>query len=350
MNPKLRWGLLATGEIAGAFARGVRTSQTGELTAVGSRSLDKARAFGTAFGISACHGSYEALLADKNVEAVYISTPHPQHAKWAIRSARAGKHVLVEKPAGLNLREAQAMIQAAADNKVFFLEAYMYRCHPQTTRLVKLVREKIIGEVCVIQATFSFRARFDPASRLWNQSLAGGGILDAGGYVTSITRLVAGAAHGLPFVDPIAVSGAGHLHPETGVDAWAAATLKFPGGIVATASAGVGVDQENVLRIFGTNGSILVPNPYTTGREYAVPGKIIVHRKGEPPREITIPASFTSYAFEADMCSRAIRAGRQQAESPAMTWEDTLGNIRTQEAWRVAIGLTYDAEKLIGRD
>jgi len=156
---------------------------------------------------------------------------------------------------------------------------------------------------------------------------------------------VAGAAQGLPFADPIAVTGAGNLHPETGVDTWAVATLKFAGGIVATLATGVGVNQENVVRIFGSEGNILVPNPYAAAREGAMPGKIIVNRRGEAPREVAIDSPVTSYAHEADACGRAIRAGRQQAEAPAMTWADTLGNLRTQDAWRAAIGLTYETEK-----
>ena len=346
MNDKrIRWGLLATGAIAKAFARGVKASETGELAAVGSRSLEKAQAFGAEFGIAACHGSYEALLADLSVEAVYISTPHPLHTEWAFRAAAAGKHVLVEKPIGLNQYEAQAIIEAAAASKVFIMEAYMYRCHPQTSRLVELLRAKAIGDVGVIQATFSFQAGFNAESRLWNNALAGGGILDVGGYTTSIARLVAGAAQGLPFADPVAVSGAGRLHPQTGVDAWAVATLKFTGGIVATLATGVGVNQENVLRIFGSEGNIFVPSPFIASREKALPGIIVVNRKGEASREIAIDCPVTSYALEADVCGRAIRAGRQQPDAPAMTWADTLGNIRVQDAWRAAIGLTYEAEK-----
>jgi predicted dehydrogenase len=240
MSEKIRWGLLATGAIAEAFARGVKTSETGELVAVGSRTLGKAEAFGARFEISRCHGSYEELLADAEVDAVYVSTPHPQHAEWTIKAAEAGKHVLVEKPIGLNRYEAQAMFSAARENGVFLMEAYMYRCHPQTQRLVELLREQVIGQVSVIQATFSFQAGFDAQSRLWSNALAGGGIMDVGGYTTSIARLVAGAAQGKPFCDPISVTGAGHLHPETGVDAWAVGVLKFPGGIVASIATGVG--------------------------------------------------------------------------------------------------------------
>jgi predicted dehydrogenase/aryl-alcohol dehydrogenase-like predicted oxidoreductase len=307
--------------------------------------MEKAEQFGNEFDIPRRHGSYEALLADPGVEAVYISTPHPQHAEWAIKAAEAGKHILVEKPIAVNQHDAIAMIEAANAAKVFFMEAYMYRCHPQTARLVELIREKAIGNVSVIQATFSFNAGFNPSSRLWANDLAGGGIMDVGGYTVSVSRLVAGAALGMPFANPIAVTGAGNLHPETGVDMWAVGTLKFAGGIVATIATGLGVNQENVVRIFGSEGNIVLPNPYVANREGAMPGRIVVNRKGEPPREIAIESTVTSFSHEADVCGRAIRAGRREAEAPAMSWADTIGNIRTQDAWRAAIGLTYNFEK-----
>lgn len=347
MSEKVRWGILSTGAIAKAFADGLQQSRTGRLAAVGSRTREKAEAFAAARGGEGvrAHGSYEELLADPEVEAVYIATPHPQHPEWAIRAAEAGKHVLVEKPAAINNHLAQMMVDAAIVNDVFLMEAYMYRCHPQTARLVELLREKVIGEVAVIQATFSFQAGFSEQSRLWSNALGGGGILDVGGYTTSIARLIAGAATGRDFADPVAVTGAGRLHPRTGVDMWAVATLKFDSGIVAALAAGVGVNQENVVRIFGTQGSILLPTPYVAARSGAAHGRIIVNRSGEPPREIEVPSDVTSYAHEADVCGRAIRAGRRQAEAPAMTWDDTIGNLRVQDAWREAIGLVYESEK-----
>lgn len=341
MHERIRWGLLATGAIAKAFADGVKASKTGELTAVGSRTPESARRFGDEHGIARQHGSYEALLADPQVEAVYVSTPHPQHMEWAIRAAGVGKHVLVEKPIGINQGEARAMIAAARTHKVFLMEAFMYRCHPQTIRLVELIRDRVIGDVCVISATFSFHAMFDPASRIWARELAGGGILDVGGYTTSISRLIAGAAQGLPFAEPTSVTGAGCLHPQTGVDAWAVGTLAFAGGIVASIAAGVGVSQENVVRIYGTEGRMLLPDPYVPGREGAVPGRIIVTRNGEPAREIVIDTPVTSFTHEADVCGAAIRRGRQEA--PAMSWDDTLGNMRTLDAWRAAAGLACRA-------
>ncbi len=339
------WGILGAGSIANAFADGVTRSQTGRLVAVGSRTQAKADAFAAKWGGIRAHGSYEALLADTEVQAVYVATPHPMHPEWAIKAAEAGKHVLVEKPAAINAYLTQTMLNAAAENGVFLMEAFMYRCHPQTARLVELLRDKVIGDVAVVQATFAFQAGFAPESRLWKNALGGGGILDVGGYTTSIVRLIAGAATGRPFANPVAVTGAGWLHPATQVDGWAVGTLKFDNGIVATISTGVGVSEENVVRIFGSRGSIFLPNPYVAARSGAMPGKIIVRRQGQDEEVIDIPTDLTSYVYEADVCGRAILAGARQAEAPAMTWDDTLGNLQTQDAWRAAIGLVYDEEK-----
>src|SRR5947207_8248822 len=132
-------------------------------------------------------GSYDALLADAQVQAVYIATPHPLHAEWAIKSANARKHVLVEKPMGLNHAEAMAIVEAAIANDVFLMEAFMYRCHPQTRKLVQLLQSGAIGDVRVIHASFAFHwpKPWNPVSRLTSNALGGGGILDVGCYCTS---------------------------------------------------------------------------------------------------------------------------------------------------------------------
>ena len=160
MSTAINWGILSTGAIAKTFARGLAASKTGTLVAVGSRSQEKADEFGEAFDIprGGRFARYEALLADPNVNAVYIAPPHPLHAHWAIKAAEAKKHLLVEKPIGVNHAEAMAIVEAAIANDVFLMEAFMYRCHPQTARLVELLREKIIGDVRLIQASFGFHA------------------------------------------------------------------------------------------------------------------------------------------------------------------------------------------------
>jgi predicted dehydrogenase len=347
MTNKLSWGIIGTGAIAKTLAAALPHSQTGRLVAVGSRATASAVKFGKEFGLPAsqCHASYEALLADANVQAIYITTPHPQHAEWAIRAAAAGKHILCEKPITLNHTDALTVVAAARRHNVFLMEAFMYRCHPQTAKLVELIRQRTIGEVRMIQATFSFNAGFNADSRIFNNDLAGGGILDVGCYPVSISRLIAGAATGKDFADPLDVKGAGHLG-QTGVDEWAAAVLRFPGDIIAQVATGVALNQENVVRIFGTQGNIFIPNPWQYSRGAADPGKLFVHRAGQPaPEEIIVPATCNAYAYEADVVGRAIAAGQKQAASPAMTWDDSLGNIQTLDRWRASIGLVYNREK-----
>ena len=189
---KLSWGIIGTGGIAKTFAQGLIHSRTGKLIAVGSRDHSSAKSFAEKFNPITAHGSYEALLADPDVQAVYISTPHPFHAEWCIKAARAKKHILCEKPLTLNYPEAMVVAEAARENKVFLMEAFMYRCHPQTAKLVDLIRSGEIGDVGVIQATFSFKGHFHSNGRLFSNELGGGGILDVGCYAMSIARLLAG--------------------------------------------------------------------------------------------------------------------------------------------------------------
>lgn len=340
----LNWGVIGTGSIAKAFATQVHKSKTGRLVAVGSRDRAKGEAFAREHSIPRSHGSYEALLADPEVQAVYVATPHVLHAEWAIKAARAGKHVLCEKPIGLNAAEAMAIVEAARVSGVFLMEAFMYRCHPQTRKLVELLRDKVIGDVRTIQATFSFHwpPTPDPKSRLIANDLGGGGILDVGCYPVSLARLVAGVASGKDFLDPVEVKGSGHLG-HTGIDEWASAVLKFPNGIVAQVATGVQVNQENVVRIYGSEGWILVPSPWVPARDG---GKthILIHRKGQT-ETVDVETADPIYAIEADAMADFIARGLSEAQSPAVSWDDTLGNMRTLDQWRGAIGLTYESEK-----
>lgn len=343
MATTLNWGIIGAGGIAKTFAKGLANSKTGKLLAVASRSQEKADKFGQELNVPRRYGSYEALLADKDVQAVYIATPHPMHAEWAIKAAEAGKHILCEKPIALNHAEAMTIVEAAVANDVFLMEAFMYRCHPQIAKLVELIREKAIGEVRIIQATFSFHAGFNPESRLWKNDLAGGGIMDVGCYATSMARLVAGAAMGKDFADPISVSGAGRLSPQTHVDEYAVGVLKFPGDIVATIATGVGLNQDNTVRIFGTEGNIVIPSAWIPAREGGTVRIIVKKNSEKEPREIVIENKDWLYAMEADAV--AANLDKRQAPSPAMSWGDTLGNMQTLDQWRQAIGLVYDAEK-----
>jgi predicted dehydrogenase/aryl-alcohol dehydrogenase-like predicted oxidoreductase len=336
---QLNWGVIGPGGIARAFAGQLPRSATGRLVAVGSRDLGRARAFAAEFGAARAYGSYQEVLDDPGVDAVYLATPHPGHAQWAVRAAEAGKHVLCEKPLAMTWAHAMAAVEAARRHDVFLMEAFMYRCHPQIQRLAALVREGVIGRVHQIQASFAFAATPDPAGRLFAPELGGGGILDVGGYPVSAARLVAGAARGLPFADPVEVTGAGHLG-ETGVDEWAVATLDFGEGLTAHVNSGVRLAAGNVIRVLGGEGYLEVTDPWVPSPD--TPGRIAVHRVGEEPREVATAAA-AQYAAEADV----VAAHLADRQAPQMSWADSLGNAAALDAWRAAIGLEYPGERTV---
>jgi predicted dehydrogenase len=338
----LSWGILGTGRIAGIFAKQLSQSKTGKLAAVGSRSRASAEKFGAEFGAPRSHATYDALLADSQVQAVYIATPHPLHAEWCLKAAAAGKHILCEKPLTLNHTEALVVIEAARKHDVFLMEAFMYRCHPQTAKLVELLHKKVIGEVRVIHASFGFHRDFNPEARLFKNALGGGGILDVGCYTTSMSRLIAGIATGKPFVEPVEVKGCGHL-ALTGVDTWATASLKFPGDILAALATSVEVQQHNTLRIHGSNGTIFVPAPWAQIHDGSTT-RVFVEHKGEPQQEIIVESTQPAFAIEADHVAAHI----EHRQAPAMSWDDSLGNMQTLDRWRKSIGLIYESEKAAG--
>ena len=343
MTDRLRWGIIGTGHIAEEFADGIKASATGVLWAVAGRTDLSAERFATRVGVPCRYTGYQALLDDPQVQAVYIATPHPVHAEWAIKAAQAGKHVLVEKPIGMNLAEASAMIEAAREHNVFLMEAFMYRCHPQTERLRELIVEGAIGEPRMIRASFSYLSSAGPDNRAFAQELGGGGILDVGCYPASLSRLVAGAAMGTPFAEPLSLQAVAH-RGETGVDEWSVAAVEFPGGIVAHLTCGVRLEMSglNTVDVVGTAGRIHVPDPWVPSRWNREPARILVWRDGtSEPRVERVDAPEDLYTYEADTVARNLSS----RQAPAMSWADTLGNMRMLDQWRASIGLVYDSEQ-----
>jgi predicted dehydrogenase len=247
--------------------------------------------------------------------------------------------VLCEKPLGMNHAQAMAITEACADANVVFMEAFMYRCHPQTRRVVEVIRSGEIGQVQVVDASFGFRAGHNPKSRLLDKALGGGGILDVGCYVISMARLVAGAANNRDFAEPKSLKGVGHLG-ETGADEWAAAVLEFEGGVIGRVACGVRCNMDNVVRIFGTDGHITIPSPWfcsPTGDSI----KISVHSNGQSRDEV-IETDRSLYAYEADAFAHAVGGG--QVLAPAMGAADSIGNARALDLWRAQIGLNYEQD------
>lgn len=339
----IRWGIIGPGTIARTFADGIAHSTTGKLEAIATRNPDKP-GLAEAFAGARIVKGYEALLVDPLIDAVYIATPHTGHAEWAIKAIRAGKHVLVEKPIALSAYDADAIFHEAKKAGVFAGEAYMYRLHPQTAKLVELIRNRAVGDIRIIRSSFGFNmGTFRPDHRLFANEMAGGGILDVGGYPVSMARLVAGAADGKAFAEPDKVSGAAYLG-QSGVDEWASAVLKFPNGIVAEVSCSIMASQDNVLRIIGSEGRIEVKDFWFASGHKGGVGRIDII-KGTETETIEVPEDRWLYSFEVDAAGKAIREGRQEFEAPGMTWADTLGNLRVMDQWRAAVGLEYGVEK-----
>lgn len=341
ISNKISWGIIGTGNIARVFAKGIANSSTGKLFAIASRNLSNAQIFGKEFDVPFQYGSYEDLIADPKVQVVYIALPHVFHAEWAIRAANAGKHILCEKPLAINYAEALSIVEAASRNDIFMMEAFMYRCHPQTAKLIELLRSEVIGDVRIIQATFSFQADFDLTNRALSNELGGGSILDVGCYPISMARLIAGVDLGKEYADPIEVYGVGNIGDLSGIDEWSVCCLKFPRGILAQVAAGVFLAQENVVRIFGSDGDIFVPSPWVPGGREPGITRIFVRKRGENrPQEIITQTNLSLYAMEADMVAASINL----RQSPVMKWEDSLGNMRTLDHWRQAVGVRYRAD------
>ena len=325
----IRWGILATGSIAHDFAKGVEVSEKGALQAVGSRRSDSAQAFTTRHpSIKSAHGSYEALIADPDVDAIYIATPHPEHAAWAIRALQAGNAILCEKPLALNHPQVMAMIAAAQENNAFLMEAFMYRTLPQTAQILNVINEGKIGDLRHIDAQFGFQVPHDPESRLFANHLGGGGIMDVGCYPMSLARLLAG--------EPTHIKGNGHVG-ETSVDEWASALITFAGDVTAQISTAVRVNLRNHATIYGTDGHIHVPTPWNPGKEsnwsFSVRGKVNEDFEGKQQN---------IYAAEADHVAACLEQGL--LESPLMSWSDSLGNASALDQWRAEVGVEFEVE------
>ncbi|WP_209089927.1 aldo/keto reductase [Agrobacterium tumefaciens] len=343
----IRWGIIGPGTIARTFADGIAHSRTGRLEAIATRNPDKP-GLAQAFAGARIVKGYDALLADPDIDAVYIATPHTGHAEWAIKAIRAGKNVLVEKPIALSAYDADAIFHEAKKAGVFAGEAYMYRLHPQTAKLLELVKARAVGDIRIIRSSFGFNmGSFRADHRLFANETAGGGILDVGGYPVSMVRMIAGTVDGKPFAEPEKVAGAAHLG-QSGVDEWASAVLKFANGIVAEVSCSIMAAQDNVLRIIGSEGRIEVKDFWFAAGHKGGTGRIDIV-KGDKVETIELPEDRWLYSFEVDAAGEAIRQGRQEFAAPGMTWADSLGNLRVMDQWRVSVGLEYSVEKATSR-
>ena len=334
MTGKVGWGFLGTGKIARILAPAVQESAYGELIAVGSRDRDRAAAFAAEFGVPRSH-DYQGVVDDPGVELVYVATHHPRHREWAVRALDVGKGVLCEKPIGMPWADAVEITEAARRAGAFLMEAFAYRCHPQTARLVQLVRNGRIGDVRMIDAVFGYDAGPAPGNYLLDRDLGGGSILDVGCYTTSMAHLIAAVAVGAPVVSAVDVAASGCIG-ATGVDHASAATLNFGGGLLARVACSIRANLQSSVRVYGSDGWIEVPSPWLPGR-FGPEQPIRMERWGTAPELIKVPSDGDVYQIEVDQVSQMFRCGER---SPAvMRWEDSLANMATLDRWRSVVGL-----------
>jgi predicted dehydrogenase len=279
----LQIGVLGCAAIARQFLRDTASSQEIEFTAVASRDGEKAAVFASDFNIKRAHSSYESLLDDEAVEAIYLPLPNSMHAEWTIKAANAGKHILCEKPIALGLTQARSMFAAAAENDVVLLEAYPWWFQPQTQELSKLLMDQAIGQIRSVQSCFGFTA-LNPATNIRMQpDLGGGALLDAGTYALSFIRLAMGVA-------PERVT-AHASWSESGVDIETAATLHYGDGRRAQFSCAMNAANHRFATVVGSDGSIDTEYLNHTGE----PG----HEHGYQPSQLRVRRGIANtIAFE----------------------------------------------------
>lgn len=309
----LRIGILGCANIARQFARDVAPSPAVQLVAVASRDATKAQDFADAFGIPRAHGSYEGLLADDGVDAVYIPLPNNLHADWAIAAARHGRHVLCEKPLALGRAQAQSMFAAARQHGVMLLEAYPYWFQPQTGELVRLLNAGTIGQVQSVQASFGFPLQNAATNIRLRPELGGGALLDAGSYPMSLIRLVMGDAPQRVLAHP--------RWADSGVDLAMAATLLWDDGRLAQLSCAMDSANHRRATIVGSAGMIDTEylnhtSEQALGHPYGYQPCLLRVRRGTAntvPIETLRTGTGSGFRFAAEAFAQVVAAGDQAA-------------------------------------
>jgi xylose dehydrogenase (NAD/NADP) len=307
----LRWGLLSTARINDAFIAGVAESDRCEVLAVASRDGATARTYADARGIHTAHEGYDALLADPDIDAVYISLPNGLHLPWTRAALRAGKHVLCEKPIGRDPDAVARTFDLAQAQGLVLAEAFMYRYHPQTHRLLELVDEGAIGPLRAIRSHFTF-VLDDPADVRLTSDLEGGALMDVGCYCVNASRMLAG--------EPEAVTGVQVLG-EGGVDLSFAGAMRFAGGVVAHFDASFQTADSAGLEVVGDTGTLRLIDPW-----HIRAPEIVLH-DGQGVRRIEVSTA-NSYGLEAEDLAAAVAGER----SPRLGREDAVGQARVLRA------------------
>jgi D-xylose 1-dehydrogenase (NADP+, D-xylono-1,5-lactone-forming) len=307
----VKWGIVSTADINRKLIPGAHASEKVELVAVASRDQARADSYAREWGIPRAYGTYEALLADPDIEAVYISLPNTLHCEWSIKAVEAGKHVLCEKPLTRHPAEAAAAFDAAERAGRLLSEAFMYRHNPQTRRLAQLVEEGAIGELRLVRSTFSY-GLYDAENIRLRTELEGGALMDVGCYNVSGSRLLGG--------EPERVWGEAWYGPSA-TDWVFTGTMRFPGDVIATFDCGTALPNRDELEAIGSEGSLFLDDPW-----HCLEPGIELRRDGGVER-IEVERQ-DSYQLELENVSDAIRGDADLL----LGRDDALGQARALEA------------------
>ncbi|MBS3787011.1 Gfo/Idh/MocA family oxidoreductase [Candidatus Bipolaricaulota bacterium] len=317
---KAKWGILGTANIAGkALVPGIRDSKNSELYAVGSRAGSKAQRFAEKFDIPESYGSYKSLLDDPKVEFVYIPLPNHLHHKWTIESAKKGKHVLCEKPLGLNSKEVREMFEVADEHGVKLMEGFMYRFHPQVLRVKELLQEGEIGEPTFFRGAFSFPlvAQDREDDIRWKKEMGGGSLMDLGTYSVNTVRYLFDE-------EPNRVFARDRKHSDHSAEAETQAILEFPDGKTATLDSSFLLSKRANYEVVSKNGRIRASNAYGPG-QYK---RLNVEIEQDNSTVIETLEGVNEYALEVDELVNAVSKDRK----PMVTKEDSINQARVLDA------------------
>lgn len=313
---KVKWGILSTAKIARVHViPGMQAGQYCEVAAIASRNLQQAQETAAALSIPKAYGSYEELLADPEIQAIYNPLPNNLHVPWSIKTAEAGKHILCEKPIALNAPEAEQLVKVCRENGVLLMEAFMYRMHPQWLTAKQFVKEGEIGDLQAIQVFFSYK-NLDPNNIRNSAEMGGGGLMDIGCYPISLARFIFDA-------EPKRAFALISRDPNWKVDVLTSGMLEFEQGH-ATFTCGTQLTPYQRVNIFGTTGRIELEIPFNAP-EYA-PTKIFYEANGKI-KTITIETCH-QYQAQGDLFSQAILNGTPLPTPP----EDAIANMRVIDA------------------
>ncbi len=319
----VRWGVLSTADIAmGKVVPAMQAARNGRVVAIASRGSERARDAARKLGIDAAYGSYEALLASPDVDAVYLPLPNDLHAEWAILAAQSGKHVLCEKPLAMDATQALRMVEAFDAAGLLLQEAFMYRHHPSWEAVMALVADGSIGELQGIQTWFSY-ANDDPGNIRNQPEHGGGAVMDIGCYPINLSRMVFGA-------EPVDVTGRVRVDPVMGVDTVASVVMEFPGGGQSSFTVCIRCEAYQRVHLVGTQGRIEVEIPFNIPPDRET--TVLLTAGGNPPvapatRTLTFPIA-DQYTIQAERFAAAVLAGGPPPVPPT----DAVANLRVLEA------------------